>query len=328
MFQVITLTVAILVMGLGDSLELSRDRQPETYKADMHDVHFWLWTRSNPGAEDFYELIINDVANLLASPFDASLPTHVLAHGWNTNSSIDWPIPAKAELLKYHDCNVIAIEWGKIAFNINYLEVVNDVREVGHHSASFLDYLHSEGGLDITSLYAAGHSLGAHLVGFMGADVIHGPIRRITGLDPAGPEYHTASNDERLDKSDATFVDIIHTNSCPLLDFCKGLEDPLGHVDYFPNGGEHQPGSTPPGEEWMNASANFTSHGLSHEYWIESINGVTPFTSFPCADWETYEAGGCPDCGQGCLDMGMHASTELLGLYFLKTNDKPPYALG
>ena len=59
-------------------------------------------------------------------------------------------------------------------------------------------------------------------------------IKRITGLDPAGPLFgHNAS--ERLDKNDAEFVDIIHT------DKILGLDLPIGHVDFYPNGGESQP---------------------------------------------------------------------------------------
>merc|ERR1712183_504579 len=133
----------------------------------------------------------------------------------------------------------------------------------------------------------------------MGSDVVNGPIARITGLDPAAPEYYNAGVDERLDPSDATFVEIIHCNAGELLDFCVGLVEQLGHVDYYPNGGDHQPGCTI-GGDWMELLSGGCSHGRAHEYWVESINGNKPFTSVPCADWDTYEAGGCPDCGQGC----------------------------
>lgn len=43
--------------------------------------------------------------------------------------------------------------------------------------------------------------------------------------------------DEVLDSTDAKFVDVIHTNGRHL-----GMILPAGHVDYYPNGGEHQPG--------------------------------------------------------------------------------------
>ena len=33
-----------------------------------------------------------------------------------------------------------------------------------------------------------------------------------TGLDPAGPAFYDVSSTERLDKSQASYVDIIHSN--------------------------------------------------------------------------------------------------------------------
>ena len=63
----------------------------------------------------------------------------------------------------------------------------------------------------------------------------------ISGLDPAGPKL--AEDDTHrnisLDKTDAKFVDIIHSDAeTPLLGTLKRQ----GHVDFYPNGGLHQPG--------------------------------------------------------------------------------------
>lgn len=59
------------------------------------------------------------------------------------------------------------------------------------------------------------------------------------GLDPAGPgfEYVTLQSD-RLDSTDAQFVDVIHTAVGTL-----GYAAPIGVVDFYPNGGTPpQPG--------------------------------------------------------------------------------------
>lgn len=58
------------------------------------------------------------------------------------------------------------------------------------------------------------------------------------GLDPALPLYDFQSKNQRLCPSDAAFVDVIHTDGGVL-----GLPFPMGHADFFPNGGKGlQPG--------------------------------------------------------------------------------------
>ena len=78
-----------------------------------------------------------------------------------------------------------------------------------------------------------GHSLGAHVAGNAGFHTKNGKFGRITGLDPAYPVIHKlATIDDRLDSSDAVFVDIIHSCGGVL-----GFFDPLGHADFYPNAG-------------------------------------------------------------------------------------------
>ena len=58
-----------------------------------------------------------------------------------------------------------------------------------------------------------------------------------TGLDPAGPYFTGTDAEVHLDKTDAEYVDIVHTNM-PLI----GTSDHVGHTDFFPNGGSLHPG--------------------------------------------------------------------------------------
>lgn len=62
-------------------------------------------------------------------------------------------------------------------------------------------------------------------------------LPRITGLDPALPGFVTVNHHNKLDPSDAMFVDVIHTNA-----FMQGKVEQSGHVDFYVNGGVLQPG--------------------------------------------------------------------------------------
>lgn len=52
------------------------------------------------------------------------------------------------------------------------------------------------------------------------------------GLDPAFPLYMFSNNGARLSAGDAKFVDVIHSDGGLL-----GVPWPLGHADFYPNGG-------------------------------------------------------------------------------------------
>jgi len=63
------------------------------------------------------------------------------------------------------------------------------------------------------------------------------------GLDPSSLGFKDSwfclwRLSERLDKGDATFVDVIHTARG-----IQGISEPIGHVDFYPNNGySPQPG--------------------------------------------------------------------------------------
>ena len=61
-----------------------------------------------------------------------------------------------------------------------------------------------------------------------------------SGLDPAGPLFEGYDPNVRLDKTDADYVDVIHSNGDSLIVGGFGTWEPLGHVDFYPNGGRNQ----------------------------------------------------------------------------------------
>lgn len=79
--------------------------------------------------------------------------------------------------------------------------------------------------------------VGAHITNYMAIALRPYKLPRITGLDPAFPGFITPVLDHKLDKTDAEFVDVYHTNA-----FMQGKVEESGHVDFYMNGGVIQPG--------------------------------------------------------------------------------------
>lgn len=65
-------------------------------------------------------------------------------------------------------------------------------------------------------------------------------------MDPAGPFFENFDLSVRLDPSDAKFVDVIHSNAKPMIQGGAGMYAACGHVDFYPNGGQDQPGCPNP----------------------------------------------------------------------------------
>uniref|UniRef100_A0A672R248 Lipase member H-like n=1 Tax=Sinocyclocheilus grahami TaxID=75366 RepID=A0A672R248_SINGR len=168
--------------------------------------------------------------------FNLSSPSTFLIHGYRpTGSPPVWLTQFVQLLLQRRDMNVIVVDWNRGATNINYWKVVDNTRKVAANLTDLIQKM-KEKGADLGSIHMIGVSLGAHISGFTGAN-FKGSIGRITALDPAGPEFNGQPPSERLDPSDAQFVEALHTDMDAL-----GYRDVLGHIDYYANGGADQPG--------------------------------------------------------------------------------------
>lgn len=54
--------------------------------------------------------------------------------------------------------------------------------------------------------------------------------------------FEGVESDRRLSPDDADFVDVLHTYTREALGVSIGIQQPIGDIDIYPNGGDVQPG--------------------------------------------------------------------------------------
>ena len=203
-----------------------------------------------------------NVTSITSSHFNVSNPTKIIIHGFGSSCTKIWPREMRLSFLQVENVNVICVDWAAGAVDPNYVRAAVNTRLVGKQVggdnslissahcrpplslfqvAAMIKGLSSESGQSINNnTHLVGFSLGAHVSGFVGKELTN--LSRITGLDPAGPLFEGYSANVRLDKTDADYVDVIHSNGDSLIIGGLGAWEPIGHVDFYPNGGKAQRG--------------------------------------------------------------------------------------
>lgn len=254
-------------------------------------VQYLLLTRTNLDcAHSFHQ----ESLTKQPSVFNTSRPTKVIIHGYRAlGSKPSWVKELAHALLRAQDVNVLVVDWvygASFAYNL----VVENYKEVAVQISVLINELQKHG-CKLESFHFIGVSLGAHVAGFVGT-LFEGKIGRITGLDPAGPMFKGADTFDRLDPSDAQFVDAIHTDS----DYF-GISIPVGHVDFFLNGGKDQTGCAR--SRFASILVYFPVYGYVicdhmralHVY-MSALNGSCPLVGVPCSNYEDFLSGRCVDC--------------------------------
>lgn len=244
----------------------------------------------------------------------------------------------KTELLKLGDFNVILVDWGD-GSGLPYTQATANTRVVGAEIAKLIKTLQTNTFARAEDMHLIGHSLGAHICGYAGERVRN--LGRISGLDPADPYFQYTDPVVRLDPSDAQFVDVLHTDGESILKLGFGMMQAVGHVDYFPNNGEDQPGCEKgPVASIVTESSLYggarsyvaCNHLRAIDYYTESINSACPFHAFQCDNFDDFKSGLCMPCtGNHCGIMGYHSdrvkpsrgTTHVK--YYLKTGSSGPF---
>ncbi|KAI5642295.1 lipase domain-containing protein [Phthorimaea operculella] len=329
---------AVDCFGLGSMSTWLLNMKPDT--SSKVNTHFYFSSRKQPKRVQVYP---GDQFGLEWVDFSASRKTVMIVHGFMSHSNASWVIDMTKAFLAWGDLNVIAVDWSGGGNTWKYWRAVANTRRVGSDITDFLRQLVAATGARTKDFHFVGHSLGAHICSYVSYRL--GGVSRITGLDPAQPCFRTSDRTERLDDSDADFVDVIHTNGRLLNKIGFGLPDPTGHADFYPNGGMKQPGCfngtkkslwnrfMPSSPKKLLQQA-ICSHGRAYLLFTESL--LNNNCTFKAHRWNlTYEGvttsltAAC-DRHASCTEMGINANgrhgvPKAQGAYFVLTTETQPY---
>ncbi|XP_075984967.1 pancreatic lipase-related protein 2-like [Anticarsia gemmatalis] len=263
---------------------------------------------------------IGNIKQLLKEPsFDVNRPTVVYAHGYVEKVTDESVATVVSAYLRVGGYNLLVVDWSNIAFG-NYIVVAKRLPATGEAVGIALSKLLKRG-LSLKGLHLVGHSMGAHLVSYAARYLMARgyTVPRMTGLDPAYPGFYPPIVAPHMSPSDATFVDVIHTDGGYF-----GTPASTGHADFWPNGGTaKQPGCVSATIPLTNE--DFCSHFRSWLLWSESVTGDA-LLARRCEDYDTFLRGDCQD--EPLVFLGIRATPDLRGNYYLRTAAKPPYGLG
>ncbi|KAF2879866.1 hypothetical protein ILUMI_26296 [Ignelater luminosus] len=319
------------------------------------DITFYFYTRSDRKTGTKLKF---DSHTSLPPKFSLDKKTFFIIHGWTGSYKTEGSQLVKDAVLNVSDVNVFLVDWEKPAkalgnLIIPYVPSVQLVPKVGQFVGHYINEVMQKHKILPDNVIMMGHSLGAHIAGIAGKILAQNKrkIKYIIGSDPAGPCYFYKNSSDRLDKTDAKFVQTIHTGM-----ETWGIDFPVGTANYFVNGGYHQPKCT---DEWAkhlvtflrstvlrrsthvtfpfasqsknpfwDDAANFLgcSHQRAYKYLAESIiSKGCGFTAKQCDSWYEFKKGSCKNNPESHMS-SLNIDESARGNYHIETNTQYPYA--
>ncbi|CAM4586593.1 hypothetical protein PO909_031625 [Leuciscus waleckii] len=287
--------------------------------------------------EDLCYLVPGQQESVSDCNFKNDSRTFLIIHGWSVAGLFEsWVYKLVTALFdREPSANVIVVDWLDRA-NQHYPKSAENTGLVGADVAKFIDWL-EELDYPLEKVHLLGYSLGAHVAGVAG-NLTNNKVNRITGLDPAGPSFENAESLRRLSPDDASFVDVLHTNTRGSPDLSIGIQRPVGHVDIYPNGGTFQPGCTI--QHTMKLIATYgiynmdqivkCSHERSIHLFIDSlVNRAHQIWAYRCGSRDSFNKGLCLSCRKNrCNKLGYNVNkirSSRSAKMYLKTRDMMPY---
>lgn len=246
---------------------------PLNFEVKVSDVTFHFYPEAKDATLSFtLDTIEEFLATSLLNP---EYRNFFIIHGWRNDRHSPVNTEIRKSLERSSKENVFVVDWGGLSMRINYVTAKISVPKVGDIVGEVIRILNAR--FPLSTYMLVGHSLGGHVAGHAGA-LLGGNLDFILGLDPASFLFSKGNSSECLDKSDAKVVHVIHTS-------IWGLQESLGHADYFPNGGLTQPGC------FMDL-LSVCAHSRSYLYFAESI-GSHSYRALKCEGYDQFQMGSC-----------------------------------
>ncbi|XP_011185244.2 vitellogenin-3-like [Zeugodacus cucurbitae] len=277
---------------------------------DLNKMQFQLRTTCHK-----YSYPLLDANQIWRGPeFDPSKKVVILVTGWTTTVNNSDAIDALAKAYNCRgDVNFVAVDIANFVDTIYTWSALN-TEEIGKNLGEGIDLLSQI--VPLENIHLIGHGLGAHIVGAAGRYFNYKTdklVSRITGLDPAKPCFNEGHVLSGLQRGDAKFIDVIHSNPGVL-----GKRDPMGDADFFPGGLHPLP---------KGCNDIFCAHNRAWEYYAESAypGNELIFMAKRCTTQTNLAGNKCP---RAEYPMGYAVPYELKGNYFLDVNTAAPYGMG
>ncbi|XP_065221141.1 lipase member H-like isoform X1 [Planococcus citri] len=299
----LTIDVSGLLWDSEDSFCVMRR---EDYCPDK-DIRFYLYTSEQKTRR---EIDTSFRYSLLKYGWNPNKKNVIVIHGFNGTESKSPMTIIRDAYLNRGDYNVFTVDWSILTFFPCYLSSLSNTRLVAQCTAQFYSHL-TYNGASAFKIHCVGHSLGAHICGMMSNHLSH-KMHKIIGLDPARPLVDRYGSDNfRLTKNDANFVQVIHTNAGLL-----GETPQIGHVDFCVNGGTMQPSCQ---RESQIIRRSRCSHFMSACFFAATVTDRHKrFRGLPCTT-------GCRNLpgfkGVKGVAMGEHTPENARGIFCLRMMD-------
>ncbi|KAI5643784.1 lipase domain-containing protein [Phthorimaea operculella] len=282
----------------------SEQQGPESrFNPDTANV-LHLFTRANPSVSQ--PMLLNGNAQLINSYYQSSRRTVIIVHGFTQSATSDVNTVLVPAFLQGEDLNVFVYDWSRGASVINLNAPENAVAS-GFSLARAIDWICQMTGASPNRFHLVGFSLGAHLVGVAGRNVQTGRIAYITALDPGA---NMEDSGHLFGPDAATYTEAIHTNA-----LIMGHGQPVAHADFFPNGGDLQPG----------CGVNFLcNHSRSFYFFAETLVSNANWRAVRCGSLTQARLGLCVSIF-GLRMGGLNPKNGQSGLYHVRTNAEPPF---